>query len=373
MEFGPCGGVGADGSCEVGDFRCTFLGLPLPRWTSGGPGATGAGGSHPAAAAPRRSAVPGGACGDLCPARPRAGTAAAELLDVVAERPLVVSMLPAAPLDARSIAECAAPLRGHVDAVLAGDAATSRLQFPPAYRARLIQDEGLRVWAGVNCRDRNRVALEAELAALAHAGVAAVHCVTGDHPLSGGRPDALPVFDLDSTRLVALAAEYGLLASVAESPTAPPVDLRAERVGEKAEAGASFAMLQYCGGAAQVAAFAADCPIPVLPGVPMIVDHEGAALLRSFAAAVLPEGYTETILASSDPLAAGVDVAIRHGRELLGVPGIAGVVVAGGVAAGAEPAFAEALAEVGRALMIHASAAVRSVGDRSAPEGWIGG
>jgi len=335
MTYGPCGGVGADGSCEVGDFRCTFLGLPLPRWTGG-----------------RQTRGPG---------------AGHELLDLAARRPLIVSMLPAAPLDARSITECAAPLRGTVDAVLAGDAATSRVQFPPAYRARLIQDEGLRVWAGVNCRDRNRVALEAELAALAHAGVAAVHCVTGDHPLGGGRPDAQPVFDLDSTRLVALAAEYGLLVSVAESPAAPPVELRAERVGEKARAGASFAMLQYCGGAAEVAAFAANCPVPVLPGVPMIVDREGARLLRSFAAAVLPEGFTETILDAADPLAAGIDLAVRHGRELLEIPGIAGVVVAGGVVAGAEPAFAEALGEVTRALMTRVRGALRPRG----PDEWI--
>jgi 5,10-methylenetetrahydrofolate reductase len=131
--------------------------------------------------------------------------------------------------------------------------------------------------------------------------------------------------------------------------------LRAERVAEKAKAGAAFAMLQYCGEAAEVAAFAAEVaatsrPVPVLPGVPVVVDKEGAELLHSFAAAVLPASYAETVLAADDPLAAGVEVAVRYGRELLALDGVAGVVLAGGVAPGAEPRFAETLAEIARAL-----------------------
>ena len=114
------------------------------------------------------------------------------LLAIAARRPLVVSMLPAAPLDIASLDACADILRGAADAVLTGDAATSRVQFPPAYRARLARERGLRVWAGLNCRDRNRVALEGELAALAHAGAAAVHCVTGDHRRVGAPAEPHP-------------------------------------------------------------------------------------------------------------------------------------------------------------------------------------
>ncbi|MER3482437.1 MAG: methylenetetrahydrofolate reductase, partial [Meiothermus sp.] len=85
--------------------------------------------------------------------------------------------------------------------MLLGDHGGARVQFPPAYRAMLVKRTGLEPWVGLNCRDRNRVALEAELAALKHLGVAGVHAVTGDHPVSGHRPDALPVFDLDSAQL----------------------------------------------------------------------------------------------------------------------------------------------------------------------------
>lgn len=319
MTYGPCGGVGADGHCEVRPEPCVFLGRPVVPWAGDTPGT--------------------------------APTAA--LLDIAARRPLVVSGMPAAPLSAASITACAERMRGGVDAVLAGDSGVSRVQFPPAYRARLMQDEGLTVWAGLNCRDRNRVALEGELAALAHAGVAAVHCVTGDHPDRGLRPDAAAVFDLEGTELVPLARAHGLLVSVAESPAAP--GHRAARLAEKVRAGAQLAMLQYCGDAADVAAFAAaacaaGAEIPLLPGVPVIVDVEGAQLLASFAAAVLPTGYVDGVLGARDPFIAGVEAALALARALVAVPGVVGVVLAGGTAAGSEALLAEALGVVGREL-----------------------
>jgi hypothetical protein len=45
-----------------------------------------------------------------------------------------------------------------------------------------------------------------------------------------------------------------------------------------------------------------------------------------------------------------VAAAVRYGRELLDVEGVAGVVLAGGAAPGAEPLLARAIAEAGRAL-----------------------
>ncbi|HWR86652.1 MAG TPA: methylenetetrahydrofolate reductase C-terminal domain-containing protein, partial [Rhodoglobus sp.] len=226
MEFGPCGGVAGDGSCEVGDFRCVFLDAPTVRW-------------H----------------GDV--ARPPLIDSAAAMRSALASRHVVVADFPARALDAASIEECGAILAGSVDAVLTGDAPDARVQFPPAYRAALVRGTGLEVWSGFTCRDRNRVAMEGELAALAHAGVAGVHCVTGDHTGIGTRSDAMPVFDLDSTRAAALARAAGHLVSVAESPASPPVQRRAERLVEKARAGAEVCFVDHAGGADPVARFIA--------------------------------------------------------------------------------------------------------------------
>ena len=337
MEYGPCGGVELDGSCEVSPARCVFLDLPTVRWHG-----------------IERSVEP--AAADPVP-EPVASAGAMRMRALLATRPVVVADFPARALDAASIAECADILSGRVDAVLAGDAGAARLQFPPSYRAHLIQSAGLAVWAGVNCRDRNRVALEGELAGLAHVGVAGVHCVTGDHTDTGSRPDAAPVFDLDSTETAALAHAAGHLVSVGESPASPPVERRPARLLEKMRAGAEVCFVNHAGGAAPVAEFigateqlgAAEqlsAAMMFIACVPIVIDHESAALLRTFTTLVLPEGYLDRILAARDPFAEGISAAVELGREMLQIDGVRGINLSGGTGPGREAWFSEALARI---------------------------
>jgi methylenetetrahydrofolate reductase (NADPH) len=325
MTYGPCGGVRDDGDCEIAPTPCVFLDRVPVRWQRATPEPT------------RRVGV-----GEVLLQRARQGA-------------LVVTGLPAAPMDSASLRACARELSGAVDAVLMGDSGRERVQFPPSYRARIVADEGLVPWPGLTCRDRNRVALEGELAALADLGVGGVHCVTGDHTRTGHRPDAAPVFDLESTELVALARERGLTTSVAESPASPPVADRPARVAIKARAGADLCFLQYCGEVEDVERFVAGVRregsgVSVLPGVPVVADREGAELLASFASAVLPAGYVERVLASSDPEEAGVAGAVAQARALLATGVVGGVVLAGAPARGSEVRFARALAQVAQEL-----------------------
>lgn len=327
MEYGPCGGVGFDGSCEVAEHPCVFLDRPVVRWS---------GVDRDAGTAPQ----------------PAPRTAAAQRMrQLLATRPVVVADLPARALSVESIRECAAALEGRVDAVLAGDAGTARVQFPPAYRARLLHEAGLKVWTGLNMRDRNRVALEGELAALAVEQVAAVHCVTGDHTRTGHRPDAMPVFDLDSTEAAALARAAGHLVSVAESPAAPPTRARAARLAEKVRAGADVCFVNHAGGIEPVRRFVAaslDAGAPAsgfIPCIPVVVDRESADLMRSFTTLALPEGFLDRIDRASDPEAEGIALSVALAEGMLAIPAVVGVNLSGG-RDGGEPRFAAAMATI---------------------------
>lgn len=332
MEYGPCGGVEGDGRCEVAAHACVFLDTPTVRWR------------------PAERAVPEGMDGRGADPAGSVGMRA-----MLATRPIVVADFPARALDAGSITGIGAVLAGHVDAVLAGDAPNARVQFPPAYRAALIQATGVAVWSGVTCRDRNRVAMEGEFAALADVGVAGVHCVTGDHTLTGSRPDAGPVFDLDSTRAASLARGFGHLVSVAESPASPPVEKRPARLVEKARAGAEVCFVNHAGGVTPVEAFisAVVSSTPdvlarpaFLPCVPVVVDVASAELLRSFTSLKLPAGFLDRILDAHDPYEEGIAAAVELSADMLAIDGVAGVNLSGGAGAGHERVFAKALATV---------------------------
>ena len=100
--------------------------------------------------------------------------------------PLILTDFTSEPYSAASHRSVAAVLAPVSDAVLVGDH-QRHPDFPPALLASLLQDAGARPWVTLTCRDRNRVALEQELAALRHLDVDAVLCVTGD-----GRPRTRP-------------------------------------------------------------------------------------------------------------------------------------------------------------------------------------
>jgi methylenetetrahydrofolate reductase (NADPH) len=326
MTYGPCGGVHADGTCEVASLVCPFAKGDLAPW-------------HDTHAKPQTITLAGQA-----------------FLETMQHRPVIVTDLPTAPLSAPSIRASADVLAGYADAVLLGDHGEARVQFPPAYRAMLVHQSGLATWPGLNCRDRNRVALEAELAALSHANVAGVHCITGDHPASGHRPDAQSVFDLDSTRLAALAHTSGVLVSVAESPAAIPTTERAFRLVQKVKAGANICFINHSGEAENYGNFidavrAHDIDIPFIAGLAVATSESSARAIQGFRNLVVPEGYLETIVSSSNPRKTGVRAAIKFGEALLAQPGVRGLNLSSVPTPGFELELAKDLAEIARAFL----------------------
>jgi methylenetetrahydrofolate reductase (NADPH) len=301
MVYGPCGGVRDGGGCEVADRPCVFLGPPLPRWT----------------------AEP------VSPPAPRPGG----LLDRAGAGPVVLSDLTVRPFDAGSVRRVVQVLAPVSDGLLVGEH-QNRPDLPPTLFAQEVIAAGGRPWTTLACRDRNRLVLEQELAGLAAVGVDGVLCVTGDARGPGVRPGVTQVFDLDGTRLAALATAAGLSAAVPESPEAPPRPLRPARVADKQRAGAQLCVLNHVGSPQRLARFVADAraagaTLPFVAAVAVYTDERSARVLQRFPGLHLDDTAVARVLAAPDPVAAGIAAAVAEARALLAVPGVIGVNLSG--------------------------------------------
>lgn len=302
MVFGPCGGVRDGGGCELAEHPCVFLDPPLPAWPDPVP----------------------------APPSPRPGS----LLDRVGGgAPVVLSDLSVRPFDRAALRRVVAVLAAGSDGLLVGEH-QGRPDYPPTMVAAEVLGAGGRPWTTLACRDRNRLVLEQELAGLAEVGVDGVLCVTGDGRDPGTRAGVTQVFDLDGTRLTALATAAGLTAAVPESPESPPQALRPARVASKQRAGAQLCVLNHVGTPQRLARFvaearAAGATLPFVAAVAVYTDERSARVLQRFPGLHLDDAAVERVLAAPDPRAAGIDAAVAEAAALLAVPGVVGVNLSG--------------------------------------------
>jgi 5,10-methylenetetrahydrofolate reductase len=276
------------------------------------------------------------------------------LLDAALNRPVVLTDFTVTPFSARSVTAVTEVLAGSCDGLLVGEH-QNRPDFPPTLMAGLIREAGGSPWITLTCRDRNRILLEQELAGLAFAGAAGVLAVTGDGRAQGVRPDVTQVFDIDSTELAWLAAAAGLPVAVAESPQAPPLELRPHRLRQKQRAGAQLCVLNHVGSPEVLARFtersrAAGTTIPLIAGVAVYTDERSAAVL-ALPGLHLDRDQVSAVLDAPDPVAAGIASAVAEARALLAVEGVVGVNLSGLASARGELFAAEIKAAIGHEIM----------------------
>jgi methylenetetrahydrofolate reductase (NADPH) len=175
---------------------------------------------------------------------------------VTAELPATDSAEPS------SIQHLGDALLGRVDAVNCTDNSSAHPHVAPIAAAHLLIDRGIEPILQLACRDRNRLALQADMLGAATLGVRNIVCMTGDDVSAGDHPEAKPIYDIDAIHLLRIARimrDRGtylsgrplehpptFLIGAVENPFAPPLDFRPMRLGTKIEAGAEFIQTQIC-------------------------------------------------------------------------------------------------------------------------------
>ena len=157
------------------------------------------------------------------------------------------------------VAKKAEHFRGRVDAVNTTDNQSGIVRMSSIASAKLLVDAGLDAIVQMTCRDRNRLALQADILGASGLGIRNVLLLTGDHVTLGNQPDARPVYDLDSVQLIAAArglregrfmggeevkSPPDMLIGGAANPFAEHMGLRLIRLSKKVAEGADFIQTQ---------------------------------------------------------------------------------------------------------------------------------
>ena len=247
--------------------------------------------------------------------------------------------------DPEAVRRIARQLRGVVDAVNVTDNATARVAMSPLAASVLGAGEGLEPVLQLTCRDRNRLALAADLLGAHALGIRAVLCLSGDPLEVGPFSDAKAVFDLDAVGLARLASDLGqgagprgmpivppapFLVGVAEAPGADPSG--GGRLAAKVAAGARFVQTQPVYDVAQFAAWldrltARGLPdrVAVLAG---ILPPTSAAQLERFATLPgwsVPAAVLDRMRAARDQRGEGIALAAEMVAAVRDLPGVRGV------------------------------------------------
>jgi methylenetetrahydrofolate reductase (NADPH) len=272
--------------------------------------------------------------------------------------------------DTAPVGRKAAALRGWVDAVNITDNQSAAVRLSSLAGSLTALAVGVEPIMQLTCRDRNRIALQSELLSASALGVPNVVIMTGDHPRHGDHSDATPVFDLNSTQLLRVAAEmrdHGRLMSGGELRPPPSWFLGAvenppgrvagggsgpdgqqaaqratRRLASKIDAGAQFVQTQFV---FDVPAFAdwmrrvRDLGLNerchILAGVGPIRSHRALAHLVTIPGVIIPDEVTDRLgaVAPEQFRAEGEKLCAEIIAQLAEVPGVAGVHV---MAIGAE-------------------------------------
>jgi len=150
-------------------------------------------------------------------------------------------------------------LKDKVDAMNVTDHQSSVMRYPSLGGCLLVKELGGEVILQMTCRDRNRLALQADLLFASSKGIQNVLCLTGDSIILGDHKEAKSVFDLDSSQLLEtirilesgkdlggneLDGSVAFCAGAIVTPEADPIEPQLIKFEKKIEAGAEFIQTQ---------------------------------------------------------------------------------------------------------------------------------
>lgn len=238
-------------------------------------------------------------------------------------------------------------LRGVVDAVNVTDSNRAVVAMAAIPAATIVHSVGLEPIVQMTGRDRNRIALQADLLGAAAIGIESFVFMSGDEPRHGNHPDAVDVKDLDGVGLVRMAVGMRdqarflsgdeikqppkILVGATASPFTKPIEADLAKTSEKIAAGVDFLQTQPVFDLATFSQWlvavrrGASRDVPILAGVLILRSAEQAERLGKVPGVSLGSAVIDRLKKAADAETEGVAIAVELVKELRSLPGVRGV------------------------------------------------
>ena len=234
----------------------------------------------------------------------------------------------------------AAHLQGRVHALNVTDGSRAVMRMSSVAACKLLIEAGAEPVLQLACRDRNRIALQADLLGAHALGIRNLLCLTGDPVRSGDQSLVRPVNELESVKLLQQVEAFNqgedpvkgslpdgataLFAGCAADPHSRSWSGLQRRLQRKAGAGARFVQTQMVMDPQVLDRFqrelAGPLQLPVLAGVFLLKSAKNALFInRVVPGACIPDHLIERLENASNPAREGVAIAAEQVQQYLGI------------------------------------------------------
>ena len=223
-------------------------------------------------------------------------------------------------------------LKDKVDAMNVTDHQSSVMRYPSLGGCLKVIEGGGEVILQMTCRDRNRLALQADLLFASSVGIQNLLCLTGDSIILGDHKDAKSVFDLDSSQLLEtvrilekgkdlggneLDGAVSFCAGAIVTPEADPLEPQLIKFEKKIEAGAEFIQTQAVYDLDRFKEFmdyARQFKVKILAGVILLTSAPMARFMnKNIAGVFVPQDLIDEMAAApkGQAITKGIEIAGR--------------------------------------------------------------
>jgi 5,10-methylenetetrahydrofolate reductase len=223
-------------------------------------------------------------------------------------------------------------LKDKVDAMNVTDHQSSVMRYPSLGGCLKVIEGGGEVILQMTCRDRNRLALQADLLFASSVGIQNLLCLTGDSIILGDHKDAKSVFDLDSSQLLEtvrilekgkdlggneLDGAVSFCAGAIVTPEADPLEPQLIKFEKKIDAGAEFIQTQAVYDLDRFKEFmdyARQFKVKILAGVILLTSAPMARFMnKNIAGVFVPQDLIDEMAAApkGQAITKGIEIAGR--------------------------------------------------------------